>query len=244
MAFTGIASILLPQGRTSHKTFGLRVPLTSQSISSIKPGSPKAKELAEVNIFLMDEAPMLPKYGLCNIDQLLRSIADPDTPFGGKVMVLGGDFRQCLPVQPGANKNELLNLSIKRCSLWSCFKIYSLDENMRVDSEQRQFAQYLLKLGDGNLIMNSLEEIELPIDILASSNLIDEVFENCIVTGNYEGMKDRAILAPLNKDVDRINNDIISKLPGEYKIYHSYDSVKDQAAGALEFTSDFLNSVD
>ena len=31
MAFTGIASILLPNGSTSHKTFGLQVPLTSQS---------------------------------------------------------------------------------------------------------------------------------------------------------------------------------------------------------------------
>ncbi|GBP60015.1 PiggyBac transposable element-derived protein 3 [Eumeta japonica] len=56
-------------------------------------------------------------------------------------------------------------------------------------------------------------------------------------------MKDRAILAPLNKDVDKINNDIVAKLPGEYKIYYSNDSVKDQHEGALEFTTEFLNSV-
>ncbi|GBP43058.1 hypothetical protein EVAR_96320_1 [Eumeta japonica] len=51
-----------------------------------------------------DEAPMLPKYGSQNIEQLLRSIGNSDLPFGGKLIVLGGDFRQCLPVQPRANK--------------------------------------------------------------------------------------------------------------------------------------------
>ncbi|XP_048511133.1 uncharacterized protein LOC125500940 [Athalia rosae] len=36
MAFTGIAATLLPQGRTVHKTFGLPVPLHSDSTSSVK----------------------------------------------------------------------------------------------------------------------------------------------------------------------------------------------------------------
>ncbi|CAH2086126.1 unnamed protein product [Euphydryas editha] len=154
MAFTGIASILLPNGRTCHKTFGLKVPLTPDSVSSIKPNSPKARKLSEIDIFLMDEAPMLPKY------------------------------------------------------------------------EQRQFADYLLKLGNGELTLNTMEEIELPQNIISSNNLIDEVFGNCLANGNYEGMKDRAILAPLNKDVEKINDDIVSKLPGEYKIYYSHDSMK------------------
>ena len=67
--------------RTSHRTFGLKVPLTSCSVSSIKPGSSKAIKLAEIDIFLMDEAPMLPKYGSENIDQLLRSIGNSDPIF-------------------------------------------------------------------------------------------------------------------------------------------------------------------
>jgi len=31
-------------------------------------------------------------------DRLLREIMRDNRPFGGKVVVLGGDFRQCLPV--------------------------------------------------------------------------------------------------------------------------------------------------
>ena len=140
MAFTGIASILLPNGETSHKTFGLKVPLTAESISSIIPGSVKANELAKYDIFLMDEAPMLPKYGLHNMDQLLRALGNPNLPFGGKIVVLGGDFRQCLPVQPRANRSELLDLSIQKSSLWKGFKFFSLYANMRVEPEKQEFA--------------------------------------------------------------------------------------------------------
>src|SRR5207248_7058449 len=111
-----------PAGQTSHKTFGLKVPLSSDSISSIKPGSVKATELAQVDVFLMDEAPMLPKYGLQNMDQLLRSITNPNLPFGGKILVAGGDFRQCLPVQLRSNHSETLDLSIIKSHLWKHFK--------------------------------------------------------------------------------------------------------------------------
>ncbi|GBP51865.1 PiggyBac transposable element-derived protein 4 [Eumeta japonica] len=191
-----IESILLPHGRTSHKIFGLRVPLTPDSASSIKPNSSKARQLAEIDIFLMDEAPMLPKYGLQNIDQLLRFVGNPDLPFGGKVMI-----------------------------------------------DQQQFANYLLKLGNGELPLNNMDEIELSLNVISTGNLIDEAFSNCLASENYDGMKDRAIIAPLNKDVDKINSNIVAKLPGEYKIYYSNDSVKDQYEGALEFTTEFLNSV-
>lgn len=222
----------------------MQVPLTPQSKSNIKPGSAKAKELARIDVFLMDEAPMQPKYGLNNMDQLLRSIGNPNLTFGGKIMVLGGDFRQCLPVQPRANRSELVDLSIKKSNLWHHFHFFSLTENMRVDPEQRDFAEYLLKIGNGELPVNTMDEVELPEDIMSNGNLIDEVFGDCLANNRYEDMKDRAILAPLNKDINKINDEIIKKLPGEYKVYKSYDSVKDEPEGALQFTSEFLNSVE
>ncbi|GBP32315.1 hypothetical protein EVAR_86148_1 [Eumeta japonica] len=123
------------------------------------------------------------------------------------------------------------------------FKTFTLEENMRIQIDQQQFANYLLKLGNDELPLNNMDEIELPLSVISTGNLIDEVFGNCLVSENYDGMKDRAILAPLNKDVDKINNDIVAKLPGENKIYYSNDSVKDQHEGALEFTTEFLNSV-
>ncbi|XP_054289208.1 uncharacterized protein LOC129004674 [Macrosteles quadrilineatus] len=245
MAFTGIASILLPEGRTTHKTFGLKVPLTNDSKSSIKRGSSKFKELEAVNMFMMDEAPMLPKYGLDCMDELLRDLSDRNSPFGGKIMILGGDFRQCLPVQPRANRTELLDLSIKKSVLWRYFRVFSLEQNMRVDAEEECFARYLLKLGNGELDTNADSEIELPNDIITNTNdIVNEIYGECLSDGNFEDMKDRAILAPLNKDVDTINNTVINLIPGTETIYKSYDSIKDEPEGALKFPPEFLNSIE
>ena len=87
--------------------------------------------------------------------------------------------------------------------------------------------QYLLNVGNGDLATNVMGEIELPNSILSKGKIIEEVFGDCLESGNYEKMKDRAILAPLNKDVSKINSDIIERIPGDVKSYQSFDSVKD-----------------
>ena len=84
MAFTDKAPILHTDGQTSHKTFGLNVPLTENSDSSIKIPSCKALELEKIDVFLMDEAPMLPKCGLNIMDNFLRKIENSNLLFGGK----------------------------------------------------------------------------------------------------------------------------------------------------------------
>ncbi|XP_054274451.1 uncharacterized protein LOC128994153 [Macrosteles quadrilineatus] len=244
MAYTGIASILLPEGRTTHRTFGLKVPLTSDSKSSIQPGTQKAQELAEVDVFMMDEAPMLPKYGLSCIDGLLRSLGNRNLPFGGKTMILGGDFRQCLPVQPRANRSELIDLSVKRCSIWKFFKLFSLHQNMRVNLDESAFAGYLLQLGNGDLPTNNDCEINIPDDIISNGNIVEQIYGDCLANRDYNAMRDRAILAPLNRDVDNINNEIIQIIPGQETIYKSFDSVKDEPDGALKFPTEFLNSIE
>ena len=43
------------------------------------------------------------KDALSLIDKLLRKLMDSDIIFGGKVMVLSGDFRQTLPIIEGVN---------------------------------------------------------------------------------------------------------------------------------------------
>ena len=101
MAFTGIAAILLPDGKTVHKTFGLGVPIFSDSTSSFGIESPEAIELKNMDVIIWDEAPMAPRYALEVIDRTLKDIMKNNLPFGGKIMILGGDFRQLLPVKKG-----------------------------------------------------------------------------------------------------------------------------------------------
>ena len=96
--WTGITASLLPNGRTVHSRFMLPVPILETSISSIRRNSMKAEEIKKTEVFIWDEAPMAPSYALKAVDILLRDIMNINTPFGGKIMILGGDFRQVLPV--------------------------------------------------------------------------------------------------------------------------------------------------
>jgi hypothetical protein len=95
------------------------------------------------------------------LDRTLRDILNaPGVLFGGKTIVLGGDFRQTLPVKKGAPKVEIIAASIARSHLWSQFKLMTLKENMRLfrshlDLEEqslaRSFASWLIDIGDGKI---------------------------------------------------------------------------------------------
>ncbi|XP_043474478.1 uncharacterized protein LOC122506401 [Leptopilina heterotoma] len=93
------------------------------------------------------------------IDRTLRDFMNVDMPFGGKTMLLGGDFRQLLPVQVNATRSKLVNLSIKSSTLWSHFKVISLTENMRTLPEYlntlnpSNFPPYELRLRANCIVM-------------------------------------------------------------------------------------------
>ena len=77
---------------------------------------------------------MAPRYALEVADWTLRDMINNNKPFGGKVFVLGGDFRQLLPVKVRGTRSETVNLSIKFCALWQHFFKYALTQNIRVCS--------------------------------------------------------------------------------------------------------------
>ena len=113
MAYTGIAAILLPKGKTAHKTIGIPVNTYSDSTSNIKAQSKEAQLLREKDVFIWDEAPMAPRYTLEIVDRALKEFINNNLPFGGKIFIMGGDFRKWLPVKIGGTRNEVVNLSIK-----------------------------------------------------------------------------------------------------------------------------------
>ena len=121
-AFTGIAATLLPFGKTVHKAFDFKVPLYSDSVSGFKLQSKEADYSRSVDMFILDEAPMAPRYALKAIDSSLRTFMKNYIPFGGKTMVLGGDFRQLLPVEKDSTESEIIDLCIKKQSSMETFR--------------------------------------------------------------------------------------------------------------------------
>uniref|UniRef100_A0AC34GWS1 ATP-dependent DNA helicase n=1 Tax=Panagrolaimus sp. ES5 TaxID=591445 RepID=A0AC34GWS1_9BILA len=79
----------------------------------------KMEKLVKVfgDVFIWNEAPMAPRYAFEIIDRLLRDLTKIDEPFGGKLLLLGEDFRQLLPVLKNGARLECDNLSIRNCGL-------------------------------------------------------------------------------------------------------------------------------
>ncbi|GBN55630.1 hypothetical protein AVEN_86668-1 [Araneus ventricosus] len=75
-----------------------------------------------------------------------------DKPFGGKVIIIGGDFRQTLPVVPGVTRADVIERinRIKSSPLWSKFTHLSLTTNIRC-AGQTEHNMWLLNIGSGNL---------------------------------------------------------------------------------------------
>ncbi len=202
---------------------------------------------------------MVHRYIFEVVDRTFKDLTDnSDEPFRGKIIVMGGDFRQILPVVIWGTRAHIVNACIKSSNLWRFIKVMHLTENMRVqDAMQKQFVDYLLKIGEGKeTIYENIGEdiIQLPNEIIFDENdtivsFISKIFYN--LNENYSNdqtyvdyIKDRAILTPKNEDVDSINEQIINIFPGEAKEFLSADSVEDKDEVHLGlYPIEFLNTL-
>lgn len=92
--------------------------------------------LARTELVIWDEALTNEKRCFEAFDRTLRDVLiNPHMLFGRKSIMLGGDFRQTLPVKKGASRNAIIAASIAESRLWRHLKVLFLLENMRL---QRQ----------------------------------------------------------------------------------------------------------
>lgn len=74
-----------------------------------------------------------------------------DQLFGGKTILLCGDFRQTLPVIPHGTRVNLIENCIKSWTEFSKFQKLTLTQNMRALPNEIEFVEFLRKLGNGEL---------------------------------------------------------------------------------------------
>jgi len=72
VATSGIASLLLPGGRTAHSKFRMPVPTLDNSTCKIDHDSDMAHLLRQTKLIIWDEAPMTHKYTFECLDRTLR----------------------------------------------------------------------------------------------------------------------------------------------------------------------------
>jgi hypothetical protein len=201
---------------------------------------------------------MLNRYYLEELDRFLRDLMTTDggpsclsrKPFGGKIVIIAGDFRQTLPVMQRAGRAQIIGACLKKSPLWRLFHKFKLTENMRVrlnghDQKAEEYARWLLDVGNGvvqpgvlkrvdaagNLLLNVPPELRIDDE----SELIDWTFVNL-----GEGEVTGAILCTRNNIVDSVNVRVAAKFPGEEVIVHSADALMLEDSGR-DIPTEYLN---
>jgi hypothetical protein len=185
---------------------------------------------------------MATHHALGAVDRLLKDLMNNNLPFGGKVILLGGDFRQCLPVVKHANRVVIVQSSIKYSQLWTSFEQLKLESNMRSDGD-KIFSNWLIKLGDGKL-RNEEEAVEIPSELVIKDSLINFIYGKNISIRDVVSLSNRAILCPKNDTTSEMNNEIINRLEGESRTYLSIDTVESENdSEILAYPVEVLNSL-
>ena len=94
------------------------------------------------------------------VDNLLCALEQSKAePFGGKMIIMGGDWKQLLPVVREAKDREVLNYTLRHTQHWDLFQVrpcieillgylhlfqtVTLTKNMRVGGNEQEFANFL-----------------------------------------------------------------------------------------------------
>ena len=242
MAWSGIAACLMINGRTVHNCFRLPLHCEKNEVAcNVGSDTIVRRELAAYDVFILDEASMVPKYAFDAIDKLLRELHDSEQPFGGVVMLLGGDFRQIPPVLRGGSVTEQWEINIRQSDIWKrgVFNIFTLTENMRVGqgTDYAAHIKWLLDVGDGKL--NKNYEVGIPQDLdCETDNVEDLIYPPGFDFFDTDTLAQRAILCPKNNTSLEMNERILNRLPGESVTYLSADEINEEDAEDKEETSE------
>jgi len=128
---------------------------------------------------------------------------------------------------------------------------------MRAQGASDDWRSFLLKVGNGEA-NNEAGEVEVPEENICEGDIIAEVqlyqrkmfkvFGASISVEDTDSLADRAILSPKNSDVNRINDEVMSRLqvarPEDEFVYKSVDTpVSDEETAATYYTVEYLNTL-
>ncbi|XP_052619835.1 uncharacterized protein LOC128126135 [Lactuca sativa] len=141
-------------------------------------------------------------------------------------MLLGGDFRQTLLVQPKSTNSQIMALTLPNSYLWPHFTVYKLHYHMRLSNADNttihsyslsEFYSWLLDIENGNIgVLDATDPentkvIDIPPKFLIDTmkglqSLIDFVYESEILANpSPEKLSDRAIICPKNETANKVN---------------------------------------
>ncbi len=209
-ASTGIAATHIG-GMTIHSWsgIGIKTMLDKHDLDKIASNKYVIQHVRRAKVLIIDEVSMLAPETLSMVEAVCRSVKNNIEPFGGMQVVLVGDFFQLPPVNKMESKKstqtELIRMPIARfaydSSAWtrSDLAVCYLTEQYRQDDDT--FLSILSAIRCGAFNENHLHQLET------------RKVEHYIVSKNITKLFSH------NADVDRVNNEMLSKLPGEQQTF-------------------------
>ena len=266
LATTGIAALQLHGGKTVHT--GLKVAIDSSPGQNEMPPLTISREtklgqflLHEIDLLLWDEAAMAHRNVFESVDYHLRELRNDQRPFGGVNVILGGDFRQCLPVVPYGTREQQVAKSIKTSPRFDDFTQIQLHQNVRVSrlididpgraTKLNAWAKTLLLLGSNAF---GMPDAEVPFTSARPPNvnrkgvrtmedvrsMIRDVFGD-LAEASARSIEDlassdlvrSAILCPLHESVDFINSCCLEEWEGDTMTKYSIDEYEDTTTNIM-----------
>jgi hypothetical protein len=213
--------------------------LNESSKINIQHQDPYARYLKACDLFIWDEAGQASDFAVNMVDRYLRDLMKIDKPFGGKTFLFTGDFRQTLPIFKFFKVVQILEHTIKRSNMWASIAKLELKENMRVEPDQIEFKEWLLRVGEGlipTLPKTDLIAVENRVVLhhspklfkFLAEQLIDEIYGPTISLEQALATKDPdCIVTPFNVDKNYINSRVLERLEGDVRFYLGHDSIEE-----------------
>ncbi|XP_054266859.1 uncharacterized protein LOC128989030 [Macrosteles quadrilineatus] len=250
VASSGIASGNMPGGTTAHSMFRLPLDLgDGTGYWSLTNGSQRAELIRAAQLIVFDEAPMAHRYIFEILDRSLRDLMNSPEPFGNKIVICSGDFRQIAPVVARARTPaDIACVSLRASYLWPSFKLFSLSTPHRT-STSTAYSEFLLGVGNGTISTVVFDEdrhscnlIPLPgvRYVTSLSDLIQFVFPDYVLN-DPDLTARRAILSTVNANVQNINAVVRNLASGIVHELRSADTVDKESDDGMEVDDQLLN---
>jgi len=149
----------------------MQVPVNNKNemlLSPIDPCDSRGDLIRAASVVIWDEAPMVNRAVVACVDDICRKIMGNSLPFGGKIIILLGDFRQTCPVIRGGSHTDIVDASIKSSPLWHLFKVWPLTAPIR-NADDPDCASWIDNIGDGagpEVNMNFIDSISTAEDLV------------------------------------------------------------------------------
>ena len=231
VAASGLAATLLPKGQTAHAA--LKIPIVCDDQSFCSWSIALKEHLRNVNVIFWDEISMVSFHVVETVDRSFKYLMQNDQPFGGKVVVFCGDFRQLPPV---VKKGKGEYYSIINRDWFLAAPRFFFTKNFRLLNDE-SYDLMLQRVGDG-----LDDQIEIPNKCIVQS-LDDAISRVFGVNLTDDANADKVMLAYTLHQCSVVNDAVFEKIPGDSSYSYAFDDLSDCSQPDL-YPSEYVASLE